>query len=374
MIDLTERLFNLLREFKDNEEFLKLKREEENIIKELNFNRSNCISSDPYEQQKYLEICHKIEEERQRLKRLDKELDLSSVIRYIDLERQILKTHIKIDVLERSLEKFFTKSKSTSNLCERKEEVSRKIRWFTERINYLKASLELRGKELKVVKSEGYYSLRVESGLRTVFLNEGHFLKYLKTTRKDKPLEIEAVQKNVYQEEVVDMINKSFGIDLNGLFVTERLLILPDDKMQEIASDIYQQVLTGENILPAPEEPGSYKLASSNGSSKKSPDDARFRKWSQRFLEDLNPEKIIRGKILGSGGSYGAFVFNKCVVVEFDQEDRATYIFDLDYFESLKVFERSKILIESPKGFKGRIIHHREGKEAWKKKVLLCLS
>jgi hypothetical protein len=56
------------------------------------------------------------------------------------------------------------------------------------------------------------------------------------------------------------------------------------------------------------------------------------------------------------------------VLAEFDQEDRATYVFCKDYFDVLRVRPRSEIIKEKPRGFIKRIVHTSD-RETWIKQI-----
>jgi hypothetical protein len=86
------------------------------------------------------------------------------------------------------------------------------------------------------------------------------------------------------------------------------------------------------------------------------------------LIEKLNPDRSQDGNLLGSGGYYIAYYFGDRVVVEFNEENRATYFFDKDYFDKLRVWHRSLILGTQPEGFHGRTIHKGD-EDVWKSKV-----
>jgi hypothetical protein len=92
---------------------------------------------------------------------------------------------------------------------------------------------------------------------------------------------------------------------------------------------------------------------------------SRDRPWSQEFLSQLEPTQTINGELIGSGNRYIAFRFDRLVVVEFDADQHATYLFDAGKFDELREWSRSELISIRPKGYRGRIIH-RDDPRRWK--------
>ncbi|MBW2978363.1 hypothetical protein KY331_05960 [Candidatus Woesearchaeota archaeon] len=201
-----------------------------------------------------------------------------------------------------------------------------------------------------------FYSLWIANS--PVFLYQDNGVFSLKTCRKDKPLELIASGSVPPVTERLGLLNDGnfYNSDGHPLYGTA----------EEIAADIFLQVMNGKEILPAPQQAEGYIVKTEKR--KKNDLADRYRHWGQIFLGQLEPDEVVDGQILGSGGSYKAFVFRKKTVVEFDQEDHATYLFDTDFFNSLRHWNRQRILDQNPAGFQGRIIH--EGsRSVWKTSV-----
>ena len=64
-----------------------------------------------------------------------------------------------------------------------------------------------------------------------------------------------------------------------------------------------------------------------------------------------------------------AYYFDKLVVVEFDRESHATYVFEKDKFEGLREKTRWELRDKKPEGFLGRVIHVKNDEEKWKQKI-----
>jgi len=201
-----------------------------------------------------------------------------------------------------------------------------------------------------------FYSLWINN-VPALLCKSGDF-QYLRAARKDKPLEL-------LVEEV----------PAQTLLIPSQLQLLKDGNLydsslrplygyaEEIAAGVFLQVINGKLILPAPDKPEGYVV---RGDTKPIIDtEPQYRHWGQVHLAKLNPERVTDGKLLGSGGSYKAFVYGGKTVVEFDQPDHATYLFDTSDFEILSVWNRSKILETNPNGFRGRILHH-EDRGKWR--------
>lgn len=204
-----------------------------------------------------------------------------------------------------------------------------------------------------------------------IYLYQGDRSQYLYTTRKDTPLEILSINTNIIMN-IADRARAQGRVfNLNtGDLVTNRGYVL-NGEQQNIAAGIFEQVMNGIEILPSPTEPSGYTVRRHIGPRQEQ--EPRFRHWGQTYLAQLNPDEIIEGQLLGSGGSYEAYVFGDKTIVEFDQEERATFFFDTDYFHTLRVWQRREILQRNPEGFEGRIIHHKD-RDNWRNSVLNFLG
>lgn len=193
--------------------------------------------------------------------------------------------------------------------------------------------------------------------------SEGNFY-YVASNRKDEPLKINLVTAPAAKAHLKNAVSKaqkelSFK---EGNFITYNGMPLIKGN-ETYAAELFQKIFQGIEILPRPEEPKGYyeKAQQSEGTES----EIVYRHWGQIFLSMLSPDEVKQGEVLGSGGSYKSFKFGEKVVVEFDQADRATYLFDTASFDKLRTRNRSELLNENPSGFYGRVIHH-ENRDLWK--------
>ena len=183
---------------------------------------------------------------------------------------------------------------------------------------------------------------------------------------KIDPLKIFGIEIDKFVLRRFRRISSLLGLNI-GDFVTTSGYVLYDQQ-EEDAARIFDHVRNGEVILPSPDEPFGTKIKVESGLSE-SEDSDRFRHWGQQYLSGLNPSSIDDGELLGSGGSYKAYDFGDKTVVEFDQEGRATYLFNSVYFKKLRFNNRQNIIDDEPEGFKGRIFHYDVSRINWQNQV-----
>lgn len=185
---------------------------------------------------------------------------------------------------------------------------------------------------------------------------------YLHSSRKNQPLEIrEAGSKSISNYNTL----KEFNLIHDKFYYTGSGLILADRNF-EISDAIFDKVLKGVKILP--EKCLGNLLYTENGFFKSEANPEIERKWGQQYLESLSPSNIIQGNLLGSGGAYLAYEFGDLMIVEFDKEKRATYLFNRDQFNELKDYGRRELREDKPLGFEGIIIH-KGSQENWKDSI-----
>ena len=258
--------------------------------------------------------------------------------------------------------------KISEEYSQRKREFEVEIGRRDHQINYLQnarrilSSSPVIKKYSAVLDDRPFYSMWMETS--PVFLYADGRLLYLHTARKDKPLQLVSAS----LDEVVGPENTKLAQILLGLeedkFCTDQGYVL-EGEAERFAADRFEQIMTGVEILPSEDSPDGYRVIQRRDG-RENPDQPRH--WGQVHLVQLRPDNIVTGELLGSGGSYKAYVFGDKTVVEFDQENRATYLFDTGYFENLRVWKRSRILSDSPPGFEGRIIHS-ANKDLWREQV-----
>lgn len=171
-------------------------------------------------------------------------------------------------------------------------------------------SLESKAPE---IRKGGYYRNRFYSlwlgDHKVLFYKNPKEALFLQSNRKVDPLKIELIN--------IDFNSSTYrGISLleatPGDFFTGQGYILKRNQ-SNYASEVFEQVMTGEVILPVPNEGKGY-IIKKQEKTKKEEKECLFRHWGQLYLRDLSPEEILEGQLLGSGGSYKAFVYGDRVV------------------------------------------------------------
>jgi len=187
-------------------------------------------------------------------------------------------------------------------------------------------------------------------------------------TNKQKPLHIEQIHKNFEFRKMCSMANRYLTNPSKHVFyINDDFTHIYIGKDERIIDDLFSKVENGIEIFPAPELQTGYReqikprMLTAEA-------EIVFRIWSQEILSSMNPDRVEQGKLIGSGGSYKAFYFGDKVLAEFDQEYRATYVLDKDYFDVLRVKSRLEIIREKPKGFIKRIVHTLDRKK-WIKQI-----
>jgi len=233
------------------------------------------------------------------------------------------------------------------------------MRYVTRSVN-LQDAVPAVSKQHHILDSKPFYSLWLKDS--PAFLLLANQLVYLHTTKKDKPLELKQLPlDSILSAHEKELSQEYHGID-DGAFYDGHGYKLTDAQAK-VASNIFEHVFTGKEILPAPETPAGYVIRQR----KVRDDETKPRHWGQLHLAQKKPERVVLGKLLGSGTSYKAYVFGEKTIVEADEEERATYVFDTSHFENLRTWQRSRLLEAQPAGFTGRIFH--DNKDAWKQEI-----
>ena len=228
-------------------------------------------------------------------------------------------------------------------------------------IAYVTVALPLlESTEMPVIEErKGYYSLWF-SGVPVFRIDDERAVSYIKTTGRSAPFRMHHGTGVRYQRQAEAICGLA-----RGDFCNENSVKLHGPAL-DFAKEIFGKVERGVEIFPAANRRG-YRIPIEEPI--KPREEAQKRHWGQVFLSSLRPLEIIEGQLLGSGVAYRAYVFpeNK-VVVECDEEARATYLIRREQFESLRHWPRSRLLAEQPEGFEGRIIHPGEtdgDRSAW---------
>jgi hypothetical protein len=277
----------------------------------------------------------------------------------LDKDRQITERYKLIDI---------------SELERNKKDLAKVIKTLHLNIKNLKeinisVQLEINKDANALLEPKPFYSMWCDN--MPLFLFRDKVLDYLCTYRRDDPLEIKSLPvEKVFSGSKLNLLRQYFHLE-DGCFVTKTGFVLQGNE-ENYASAIFQKIMAGKEILPRPDGYRPYTvLKGKDDESKKTK--IVYRHWGQTFLSGLSPDYVTQGRLLGSGGSYLAFHFGDKVIVEFDQEDRATYCFSNEYFSTLRAWYRMALIKECPDGYEGRIYHH-QGRDVWKRAVTECLK
>ena len=205
-------------------------------------------------------------------------------------------------------------------------------------------------------------------GSELVFCRNSGDTTYLATTRLDAPLREETIGlvqaldlSTLLGQYTRELIDES---EAPVYFAGNRLLV-GDDFAR--AHEVFEHVRTGIEILPRPEEPSGFRFKVDPNTPRSPGTEPVYRTWGQEYLAAMAPNRTIDGELLGSGGAYIAFIFGDKTFVEFDQEARATYVFETKFFEQLRGWSREDMLNRSPAGYLGRVVHDDEA--GWKERI-----
>ncbi|VVB81610.1 Uncharacterised protein [uncultured archaeon] len=275
-----------------------------------------------------------------------------------DIDEQITEKRKELQKMPKANSKV-SKFKKTADA--RKEDLKTKIK-------FLEPKRDTATRQPEICKSQNqlydkpFYSIWI--GTSPIFLYDGQNLHYLHTNSKNKTLEIRTTPlERILSKLTIKLSEELLGLKPNT-FCDQNGYVLTNEQ-EEKAERIFEQVFTGVEILPDENSPAGYTVRNPRTPTGL---ELRPRHWGQAYLTQKTPERIILGKLLGSGRAYKAYVFGEKTIVESDEEARATYLFNTPHFENLRSWERSQLLTERPEGFNGRIIH-KENRETWMKQI-----
>jgi hypothetical protein len=259
---------------------------------------------------------------------------------------------------------------------------------LAQRVAYIKANIDVQAADLDVKKSRilpsnrdwGLYGIR-EGREQLPHLERSAFyslwasdspvfqlmngkLVYAYTSRKDGTFELKSVSLNwLFNENTQKLAAEYHGLT-EGTFWDGRGHRL-STRQADIASKFFEHINAGTEVLPAGPW---YRLRERRGGhhgGQSRPIEPRT--WGQDYLKRKGPNDTRDTPLRGSGGSYQVFVFGNKTLAEFDEERHATYCFDTNYFEGLRVFNRAYHIEKRPEGFHGRIVHKTVG--GWKQAI-----
>ena len=136
---------------------------------------------------------------------------------------------------------------------------------------------------------------------------------------------------------------------------------------------LYEKVKNGVEILPYLNKKKGIIRAKGERNELRKTQPPQPRHWGQEHLGNLATGDIIEGEFFATGFTYQAFPVKKYVIVEANEENRATYIFNHKTFDSLRLMPREKLIYEKPEGYVGRILHA-GSQDRWKKSLKCYLK
>jgi hypothetical protein len=134
----------------------------------------------------------------------------------------------------------------------------------------------------------------------------------------------------------------------------------------ESIDPLYEKVKNGIEILPYLNKKKGIIRAKGEMSEFRKTQPPQPRHWGQEYLGGISRGDIIEGEFFATGFTYQAFPVKKYIIVEANEENRATYLFNKAKFDYLRTMSREKLIYEKPEGYIGRILHA-GSQNNWKK-------
>ena len=235
-----------------------------------------------------------------------------------------------------------------------------------------------------VAKRDGEYSLLLIDDLTAEYvqiyeISSEEGLTKLVETNKARPMKLESVINSD-----IDFLRNNSEFYDNSIFVrSDGVPIDQNSESHKICKELYESARNGESILP--HKDGVSGATSGRGYSigfisTRNKRDPIFRTEGQEYLEDMNPDKIIEGGLLGDGDITIAYVFKDHVIIEAKDLDKATYVIAKDRFDELKDLSRWEAMrLTSEEGLITRIFHEdvngeNFNSEKWKERIMPYLN
>jgi len=203
---------------------------------------------------------------------------------------------------------------------------------------------------------------------RLVFQVKGKMLRFLHCERANEPLSLAEVSIRDIRRIQSAYARASITGLADGEFCTDSGRVMPA-RLIPYAVNVFHAVEYGQRLLGT----GELHDTEHTHGTPRLPAESHDRPWSQAFLAGLHPSDSMIGELVGSGDRYVAFWFNRVVVVEYDDDAHATYLFDAMRFEDLREWPRIELIAKQPPGYKGRIIH-RGAPAEWKTAVARSIA
>jgi hypothetical protein len=128
---------------------------------------------------------------------------------------------------------------------------------------------------------------------------------------------------------------------------------------------LFEKVRNGVEIFPYANEHNKGKGIKIKGERSGKTPLPKPRHWGQEYLGNLTTGDIIEGEFFATGFTYQVFPVNQRMVIEANEENRATYILESEKFDSLRLVSRGKMISEKPEGYVGRVLH-KGSRQKWK--------
>ncbi len=235
-----------------------------------------------------------------------------------------------------------------------------------------------------VVKRDGEYSLLLTDDstdeyvqIYEISLEEG--LTKLVETNKSRPMKLESVRTSD-----IDFLRNNSEFYDNSIFVrSDGVPIDQNLETHKICKELYESARNGESILPHKDGVSGgtsgrgYSIGFISTRNKRDP---IYRTDGQKHLEDMTPDEIIEGELLGDGDIAIAYVFEDHVIIEAKDLNKATYVVVKDSFDELKDLSRWEAMrLTREEGLITRIFHEDVNGEnfnfeKWKEKIITYLE
>jgi len=235
-----------------------------------------------------------------------------------------------------------------------------------------------------VAKRDGKYSLLLIDDLTGEYvqiyeISSEEGLTKLVETNKARPMKLESVRNSD-----IDFLRNNSEFYDNSIFVrSDGVPIDQNSESHKICKELYESARNGESILPHKDGVSGgtsgrgYSIGFISTRNKRDP---IFRTEGQEYLEDMNPDKIIEGGLLGDGDITIAYVFGDHVIIEAKDLDKATYVIAKDSFDKLKDLSRWEAMsLTHEEGLITRIFHEDVNGEnfnfeKWKERIMPYLN
>lgn len=256
---------------------------------------------------------------------------------------------------------------------------------YTELVS-LESKLEedpLRGVKPIIAKRAGEYSLRLiddltDEHVQIYKINSESGLTSLIETNKMRPMKLNSN----CTDALIDFIRENSEFYNGYDFIrSDGIPIDSDSETHEICKEIFENINLGIEIFPYNKGvTGDDVRRGYSVKSARKQRDPIYRTEGQKYLESMNPDKIIEGVLLGNGDISMAFVFGDNVIIEAKDLGKATYVTTNEAFDTIRYLPRwNAMKLTNEDGLMDRIFHkdvagENFNFEKWKEKIVHYIS